>query len=447
MDNFQPQLHEEKKQSFFGRHSKSLKVVTIAILVLLLLIPMGMIESLIRERQYTQKEAYEDVSQKWSKAQTITGPFLNIRYTTLKLKENTDEYITETSNLLILPDELNINGDLETSTRNRGIYDVNVYQSGLNIQGVFSYEELKKLNLDTRNIHFKEATLCFEISDLRGISEQIKITWKDSTYTFEPGTNGNGFYNIGVNTIIDASDILESKVNFEMNLKLKGSQSIFFTPLGKTTKVDLKANWHTPSFTGSYLPENHNIGNENFDAHWQVLNLNRNYPQVFFMNNSSRTNIKESAFGVVLKVPVEQYQQSMRTAKYAILIILLTFTVVFFTEIMDKKRIHALQYLLIGLALCLFYSLLLSISEQMNFTLAYIISSLLTISLISLYIRGIMKRKRPALIMAGLLSILYLYIFILIQLETLALLAGSLGLFIILAVLMYFSKKINWYNE
>lgn len=122
-----------------------------------------------------------------------------------------------------------------------------------------------------------------------------------------------------------------------MNLKLKVSQSIFFTPLGKTTKVDLKVNWHTPGFTGSYLPENHNIGNENFDAHWQVLSLNLDYPQVFFMNNSSRTNIKESAFGVVLKVPVKQYQQSMRTAKYAILIILLTFTVVFFTEIMDKK--------------------------------------------------------------------------------------------------------------
>ncbi len=146
-------------------------------------------------------------------------------------------------------------------------------------------------------------------------------------------------------------------------------------------------------------------------------------------------------------MPVEQYQQSMRSAKYAILIILLTFAVIFFVEIMDKKRIHVLQYLLIGLGLCLFYSLLLSMSEQMNFTLAYVISSVLTIGLISLYMRGIMKKKKPALIMGGLLLALYSYIYILIQLETLALLAGSLGLFVILAVLMYFSKKIDWFNE
>lgn len=296
------------------------------------------------------------------------------------------------------------------------------------------------------NIRFTDVTLCLGIADMRGISEQVQVTLGDSVYSFESGMNGKEIGYSGVSKIIDVPELEKQTIPYEISLKLKGSQSMFFIPIGKTTKIKMHANWGTPSFDGSYLPESHNITEDGFTAQWQVLNLNRNYPQSI-MNFSNSKDIKESKFGVNLRVPVEQYQQSMRTAKYAILIILLTFAVIFFVEIMDKKRIHVLQYLLIGLGLCLFYSLLLSMSEQMNFTLAYIISSVLTIGLISLYMRGIMKKKKPALIMGGLLLALYSYIYILIQLETLALLAGSLGLFVILALLMYFSKKIDWFNE
>lgn len=196
------------------------------------------------------------------------------------------------------------------------------------------------------------------------------------------------------------------------------------------------------------MPEKREITEKDFSAQWQVLNLNRNYPQVLVnYQNASIKDIQNSNFGVNLKMPVEQYQQSMRSTKYAILIILLTFTVIFFTEIMEKTRIHALQYLLVGLALCLFYSLLLSMSEHIGFNMAYLVASVLTITLVGGYMLGIIKRKKTAFIMVGLLSVLYIYVFILIQLETFALLAGSLGLFVILAMVMYFSKKIDWFNE
>ena len=253
----------------------------------------------------------------------------------------------------------------------------------------------------------------------------------------------------GVHAVADLTALKENKkLPYEMKIKLKGSQSINFSPLGKTTKVNLKANWGTPSFTGNYLPDNRNVTENDFSAQWQVLNLNRNYSQVIVdYRNTSARDIDDSNFGVNLKVPVEQYQQSTRTAKYAILIILLTFTVIFFTEIMEKTRIHALQYLLVGLALCLFYSLLLSLSEHVGFNIAYLVSALLTIGLVGGYMLGIIRKKKPAFIMSGLLSVLYIYIFILIQLETFALLAGSLGLFVILAAVMYFSKKIDWFNE
>ena len=441
-------LNETRKQASgcLRRFSKSIKAVVIAFLILLLLIPMFMIEDMISERGRTQTDAIAEVGQKWSLAQTITGPYINLKYP-ITQEDNGTKKVTM-GNVTLLPDELSIDGQLSTEILRRGIYKVNVYQSELVIKGFFSSEELRKSNVDMDVLQYQRAAICLNLTDMRGLSEQVSITLNDSVYMFEP-VDGRGIESMGVHAIVDLSALKDDrKLPYEMKIKLKGSQSIYFTPLGKTTRVALKANWNTPSFDGNYLPEKREITEKDFSAQWQVLNLNRNYPQVFInYQNASIKDIQNSNFGVNLKMPVEQYQQSMRSTKYAILIILLTFTVIFFTEIMEKTRIHALQYLLVGLALCLFYSLLLSMSEHIGFRMAYLVASVLTIMLVGGYMLGIIKRKKPAFIMAGLLSVLYIYVFILIQLETFALLAGSLGLFVILAMVMYFSKKIDWFNE
>ena len=433
-------LNETRKQASgcLRRFSKSIKAVVIAFLILLLLIPMFMIEDMISERGRTQTDAIAEVGQKWSLAQTITGPYINLKYP-ITQEDNGTKKVTM-GNVTLLPDELSIDGQLSTEILRRGIYKVNVYQSELVIKGFFSSEELRKSNVDMDVLQYQRAAICLNLTDMRGLSEQVSITLNDSVYMFEPGMDGRGIESMGVHAIVDLSALKDDrKLPYEMKIKLKGSQSIYFTPLGKTTRVALKANWNTPSFDGNYLPEKREITEKDFSAQWQVLNLNRNYPQVFInYQNASIKDIQNSNFGVNLKMPVEQYQQSMRSTKYAILIILLTFTVIFFT---------ALQYLLVGLALCLFYSLLLSMSEHIGFSMAYLVASVLTIMLVGGYMLGIIKRKKPAFIMAGLLSVLYIYVFILIQLETFALLAGSLGLFVILAMVMYFSKKIDWFNE
>ena len=429
------------------RFSKSIKVVVIAFLVLLLLIPMVMIENMITERGQTQANAIDEVSQKWSLAQTITGPYINLQYSIAHDDNGKKKAVA--GDVILFPDELSVDGQLQTEILQRGIYKVNVYQSELLLKGFFSPEELKKSNVDMEALEYDKAAVCLNLTDMRGLSEQVSITLNDSVYVFEPGMDGRGIENMGVHAIINLSALKENKkLPYEMRIKLKGSQAIYFTPLGKTTQVKLKANWGTPSFDGNFLPEKRDITEKDFSAQWQVLNLNRNYSQVLVNSKSANIrDIEDSNFGVNLKIPVEQYQQSLRSAKYAILIILLTFTVIFFTEIMEKTRIHALQYLLVGLALCLFYSLLLSMSEHIGFSPAYGVASLLTIALVGGYMQGIIKKKKTALIMVGLLGILYIYIFILIQLETFALLAGSLGLFVILALVMYFSKKIDWFNE
>ena len=450
MDGFNENSNEQQAQQPMGclhRFSKTIKVVIIGGLILLLMIPMFMIENLISERGRTQEEAINEVSEKWSLAQTVTGPYLNIQYPVVT--ENNGEKKVSIKDLILFPDELLINGQLKTEILKRSLYEVNVYQSELTLKGSFSSEELIKSRIDMGQLQFDRAAICLNLTDMRGISEQISITFGDSVYVFEPGMDNRGIDNTGVHAIADLSELKNNKkLPYEVKIKLKGSQSINFIPLGKTTRVDLKANWNTPSFTGSYLPNNRDITEKEFSAQWQVLNLNRNYSQVMIdYTNFNIKNIDNSSFGVNFKIPVEQYQQSMCSAKYAILIILLTFGVIFFTEIMNKTRIHALQYLLVGLALCLFYSLLLSFSEHIGFNPAYLLSATLTIILVGGYMFGITKRKKPSLIMSGLLGVLYLYIFVLIQLETFALLTGSLGLFIILAMVMYFSKKIDWFNE
>ncbi|NLZ74067.1 MAG: cell envelope integrity protein CreD [Bacteroidales bacterium] len=440
-------LNEKQPQRALQRYSKTVKIITIGVLCLLLLIPMAMIKDLIRERDMTQDAAIQEVSDKWSRSQTITGPYLSFQYPVTIEDEGKQKTVTK--NLVLFPDDLFVEGELKTEVLKRGIYEVNVYQSDVILSGSFSSKELIKSKINVNQLQPETVAVCLNLSDMRGITEQISLLLGDSIYVFEPGMDYRGIEDVGVHTLVNLSGLMnEEEIPYEIKLHLKGSESIFFVPIGKTSQIKLKANWDTPSFTGNYLPKERNVTGQGFVAEWQVLNLNRNYSQVITnFSRASLDNIMDSGFGVKLKIPVEQYQQAMRSAKYAILIILLTFAIIFFTEIVNDTRIHALQYLLVGLALCLFYSLLLSFSEHLGFNMAYLLAAILTIALVGGYMFGIMKKRKPALIMTGLLSLLYLYIFTLIQLETYALLVGSLGLFIILGIVMYFSKKINWFNE
>ena len=230
---------------------------------------------------------------------------------------------------------------------------------------------------------------------------------------------------------------------FSFDVELKGSQQLYFTPVGKETDVVLNSDWQTPKFDGAFLPDQHKTDKAGFKAHWNILNLNRNYPQSW---TGSSYKLRDSSFGVDLKLPVDNYQKSHRSIHYAILFIGLTFLVFFFIEIFQASGIHPIQYILVGIALVVFYTLLLSISEHIRFNYAFILSALATVALISMYVRAILGSLKMSLFIAGLLSMLYLFIFVIIQLEDLALLIGSIGVFVILGLVMYFSRKIDWYG-
>ena len=446
--NYPHQAPVVPEPGFFASNHMVIKAILIGILTLFLLIPMALISELIREREQTARDATSEVYQKWSGTQTIMGPLLTIPFH--EITTGKDDNKEKTMNVIqVFPENLSIRSEVETQELKRGLYEIVVYQTPIELKGTFVLpEELRNLSEEvSSNILFGDAMLNIGISDLRGISEQVEMEWGGEKKILDPGIRQAMIMSSGVSIAVDLRSLItDGTVEFAVSLKLKGSESLHFVPLGKTTEVNMRSNCATPSFVGAFLPLDREVNDTGFTAVWKVMHVNRNYPQVI-TGSRWEYDIQESGFGVTMLLPVQHYQKSMRSVKYAILIILLTFVVSFFVEVLQKKTIHPFQYLLIGAALCLFYALLISISEHTNFTIAYGIASVMTVTLLTCYMAGVLKIKKTALTIGGLLALLYLYIFVLIQMETYALLAGSVGLFAILAVIMYFSQRINWNGQ
>ena len=422
------------------------KIAVIIVLILLLLIPASMVQDLIHEREQVQKSAITEVSEKWANRQTITGPYIAIPYDKfVRQTINHTEKVVKTRDwIYILPEELNINGKVDPNKRYRGIYEVVVYDSEFKLTGHFKPLNLDEFDIPKEQIHLDKATVNVGITDLKGIEKQVQLNWNSNKILFNSGVASTDIVQSGINAQVeDLNDSLDNNYNFNFEIELKGSQNLNFVPVGKTTDVTLTSNWNTPSFSGTYLPDKREITNEGFTANWNILNLNRNFPQ---LGTGHQYNLQESAFGTDLLLPVDNYKKSYRVARYAILFLALTFMVFFFVEVLNKVFIHPIQYLLVGIAIIVFYTLLLSFSEHIHFNLAYIISAVLTLSLITGYTSAILKSVKVGSLIMGILLVLYTFIFTIIQLEDFALLIGSIGVFLILAIVMYFSRKIDWYN-
>ena len=418
----------------------------IFVLILILSIPAFMVQGLIHERMMRQEEAVTEVSSKHAMEQQLTGPILTIpfRKTRTALNQNTgrQETVTERHYLHVLPDQLNIKGTVLPEKRKRGMYEVIVYKSNMNFAAQFDELHLDYLNVAKEQIELDKAFLSIGITDLKGLSEQVKIQLNDSSFMCNPGIPVNDVIESGLHINVPLK-VEDRKIKVDFKLDLKGSQELMFVPIGKETRVNLTSPWKDPSFDGEFLPHTRSVSKDGFSAEWKVLHLNRNYPQFWV---GEKNSLSDSAFGVDLKLPVDVYQKSMRVAKYAMLFIVLTYLVFFFVEILNKVLIHPIQYILVGLALVLFYILMLAFSEHIYFDWAYLLAALMTIGLIYFYARAILKSGKLAAMIAAILTILYSFIFVIIQMQDYALLVGSIGVFLILAVTMHFSRKIDWFD-
>lgn len=443
------------KPSFFERLSNWLKqsitirLFSMGIIILLLLIPVSMVESLINEREQRQKDAIAEVSAKWGEEQTLAGPIISVPYKTYSRVyegENTGKFklVEAREYAHFLPEHLSISGEVLPEVRYRGIYEVIVYNSKIKLSGSFLKPSFEGWEIDKNNILWQEASISLGLSDLRSIQEDIALQWNQRNLLFNPGLPCNEVLQTGISAplVIDRNDSAVFEIPFSLALNFNGSSGLHFIPLGKSTQVNLRSEWKSPSFEGAFLPDTRSVDATGFKASWEVLHLNRPYPQRF---RGTAQGINESSFGVNLIVTLDEYQKSSRSAKYAVMFIALTFLVFFFAQILNGVKIHPIQYIIVGLALCVFYTLLIALSEHISFNLSYLISALSIISLITLYSQSIFHHKRLTGLICLILTLLYLFIYSIIQMEDYALLMGSIGLFLVLAVVMYLSRKIDWY--
>jgi inner membrane protein len=432
------------------KESITVKLIFIGFLILVLLIPSSLIDDLIRERASRQDEMVKSIADTWSGSQMVKGPVLVIPYRkTVKFidadkKEATRDVI---ENLYILPENLKIKANVKPERLHRGMFETVVYNSSIKITGNFGKAELGSLSLLPEQLILDKARLEFSISDLKGLKNNPMVNAAGQQLTAEPSFNAHPLFNGGLQANINLSNVPNGAFTFDYTLDLKGSQELHFLHLGKTTDVEVAGNWSSPSFDGRYLPDTRHVDTSGFNAKWRMLYYNRPYPQQWVVDNNLLTDEKkqdDASFGVKLRLPVDQYQKITRTSKYAILIVLLTFVSLFLTEVIRKNRIHPFNYILIGAAMIIYYTLLLSFSEQVGYNMAYLIASVATIGLVSVFIASLLKNKGAAALFALILSVIYIFIFVIIQLEDLALMIGSIALFIITGLLMYFSRKINW---
>ncbi|MCB0457420.1 MAG: cell envelope integrity protein CreD [Flavobacteriaceae bacterium] len=449
---------EPKKQKFTSwlKTSITARMIVVGFLLFVLLIPLEFVKNLIAERAMRQQEVIREINSKWGNEVLLSGPILKIPYKTFKEEKvyipETKVFEMKTEEIInyayLFPDKLDIDAQVTTKAEplKRSIYESVVFTSEMEVKGNFPNIDFSSKDIQPEAIVWDKISVLIKTSNLKGIRNTIEVNLGGETLAMTPKYTQSYLNTMETQYIPNFPKEKETPIPFSFNLKVNGSESLKFIPIGKETDVRMNSNWHSPSFDGNYLPDDgsREITNDGFKATWKVLQINRQFQQEFF---NQLPDLEEFAFGAKLIIPVDEYQKSERTAKYGFMVIGLTLLVFLLIQLVSKIYIHPFQYIMIGLALVMFYTLLISISEHSSFLKAYIIAAASVLGLITLYSRVILKGfKFPLLVCASLAS-LYGFIYVIIQLENYALLVGSVGLFVILATIMFASRKIDWGNE
>ena len=413
-------------------------MMMLAFLGLFLLAPLEMIKEIIRERQKTSEEAKKEITTQWAGKQIISGPVLNVPVRIIPLKKEAEPYKTI---FHLMPENLKMDGNIQTEKRHRSIYQAVIYTGEMNISGLFKIPEIN--TGENQEILWDEAYYSVGISDNRGIKGKVILNDGTSDIEAVPGLNDSELFASGI-TFPAIVSKETSSIPFSAKLSISGSESLGFSPLGKTTDISIASPWSSPGFNGKFLPVERTISESGFDAKWMITNLNRNFPQSW---TGRSYNPESDSFGVDFVLMVDHYQKSLRSAKYGILFIAFAFLALIFAELATGDSLHVFHYILVALALVLFFSLLNSLSEHTGFNAAYIISALSTITLISVFLNALIKKPKTVLLIFSLLVFLYSFIFILLTLNDYAYLAGNIGLFILLAVTMILSVRLRLFRK
>lgn len=469
-----PELPQQT--SAFERLSNSIlvKLLVILVLLLFLLIPLSWVTDLIEERQSRDESVKTEISQKWGGPQVISGPVIAVPYTfdyTTNVSDGKGKVIkqieTQEDYIFMVPQSLKVEAKVIPEYLKRGIYQSVVYNSELHLSGQFDELDLKKLGIDPERVNWAEAKLFLGMSDTKGLKANPTIKIGEQQLTFETNTTEINLFERTMVTSLDLSG-KSTAGQFSVRYDLRGSRSLNVFPLADQNQILVQGEWSNPSFNGAYLPESRTVGNDSFDAEWNIPSFDRKFPRQWANYKGALYNINNDYYvsGEEVALPatrneqvrasekdlvqvnfleaINNYQKTTRAAKYGLLVILLTFASLLFTEIIKKQRVHIIQYVLIGCAMVLFYSLLLAFGEHVVFNISYLISAVATIALVSSFIYWITRDRRTCLLFNLILAVFYGFIFVLMQLQDFSLLVGTIGIFVILAIMMRLSTKVNW---
>jgi inner membrane protein len=432
------------------RTSPMLRLGIMGLLMFMLLVPLAMIYSVVSERETRRNAVTGEISAEAGGAQTVGGPVLVIpyRYTSV---DNQGRSRSLMAYMSVLPDLLRIDGQVEPEIRRRALFPVIVYRAHLKISGRVSRPDLSHVRPAPEEVLWDDAMLSVGVSDPKGISRRLEANIGGQTRPFVPGVSDVGLFSTGVQAPAAGPLTADSQgVTFSLELDLNGTRELRFLPAGHETTVQLSSTWPHPSFVGAPLADERRVDRDGFSATWRVPYFGRGYPPIWTSASQNREQLMAqaaaSAFGVTLVQPVDIYLQTERAVKYAVLFIVLTFVIAFLWEITGGVLLHPVQYVFLGFTMCVFYLLLLSLSEHTGFDAAYLIASAATVTLLSKYWSWVLRAAKGAWLMGAALSLLYGYLYLLLRLEDYALLAGSIGVFLALAIVMFLTRQVNWYE-
>jgi inner membrane protein len=431
--------------------SPGLKFLLVALITIAMSVPLLFIFIALAQREDYAREAAADIARGWGGAQVIGGPVLAVPYVVSEAQRSAEGVVSAVDVrrvAVFLPKLLKADATARTETRSRGIFDVTVFTADVVLDGTFVTPDFAELGITPKSVQWDQAVLMLAISDLQGLAENASVVWgpAKTPVPFRPGLVQDLAAYPGINARVPLT-AEKTELVFSIALKVRGTGDLQFAAAGEETDVTAKANWPHPSFSGNFLPVERSIDANGFSARWKVPHLARNLPQAMATPDNLTNGLSIASFGVAFYQPVKFYLLVERALKYAILFIGLAFLSFFLIETLSGARIHGVQYLLIGGAQVVFYLLLLSLAEQIGFDFAYLLAALATVLLISAYAWSALKSSSRALVVFAVLSVLYALLFLLLKQEDYALLIGASAAFAAVAVTMYVTRNVDWYQS
>jgi inner membrane protein len=441
--------------AYLGRLTRSpaFKFFLIAFLVILLLVPMLLVASLVGEREGRARQVRADIARIWGGSQQLFGPLLVVPYTVRIVAnegERRSEQIAE-RRAVFTPEQLSITAEAATQVLHRGIYEAPVYTTKLRIAGRFSSPDIGDVVSDPQSVRWRDAILALGIDDVSGLKEVAVLKLDgQAEVPFLPSLGVPGVAASGIHAKLPAFGTAGQPGGstpafaFQLDLVLAGSLALEFAPAARETRLAMTSDWPDPSFSGAFLPTERSLSATGFTARWTVPHLARSVPQAWTLSDPGLDRFRPYYFGVQLFQPVGFYELVMRAVKYDVLFVGLAFMGVFVLELSSPRRVHAVQYLFVGMALTFFYVLLLSLAEHIGFAVAYMVAATLTGGMLAVYVARSLQSRTQGLLMAAVFAILYLLLYLILRLEDYALLAGALVGFLTLTIVMFATLHVDW---